>query len=167
MKNMVFVMMIILLSSSLYGKSVYDEKYQMHSNVFLEDFDISNAKRTEVYFGTKDDYVDSIDKDLSFLALSSANGIASGISSQAGALAKGFTQGVGSAVGAGLGIGLVIAAVDYYKKQKGKPLFYYYVVEFEDKSGKKTRGIVNLISYDKEFKETEEKDIKEIMVKGF
>jgi hypothetical protein len=169
MKKMVLIMMTILLSSSLYGKSVYDEKYQMHSNVFLENFDISSAKRTEVFFGTKDDYVSSLNERLSAFAKSGVNGISSGISSQAGALAKGLTSGLGSAIGTGLGIGLIIEGIRYYKEQSLKPVEYYYVVDFINDKQESTRGIVTFISYEKEYKETDENEnqIKEIMRKGF
>lgn len=165
--------MTILLSSNLYAKyEMFNDKngthYQMYSNIFLEDFDITNADRKELFFGKKSEYLESLNNGFNEIVLSSLNGATTVISSQAGNIVKGLTSTIGGDIVNGLAGGLIIGAIEHYRKELLKPVEYYYVVEFKNSKNEITRGIVYFESFSKKFKELKDAtEIKEIMKKGF
>lgn len=166
MKKIVLIM--FLVTASLFAKSVVTSDYQMHSNVYNENFNIQGASVKEVFFGTQSDYYEKLKDGLKEINI---KGLDKGLEvaySQSGNLAKGFLSGVGENVLAGAGIGAAFALIDYMIKESKKAKVYMYVVEFTDKNGNTTGGSVLLSSKNKEFKDGDDLNkIKNIMKKGF
>lgn len=162
------ILLSLTLASLLFAKSEYTNLYQLHSCVYSKSIDIKNASQKEIFFGTKKEYYQFVEKGLKEIKLKGLEGALNGAYSQSANLAKGFLSAAGKGIAAGAAIGGVIGMIDSYIKDSKKAAEYMYLAEFTTADGKTTYGTVLLSSQKKGFKEDPDMDnIKKIMKGGF
>lgn len=153
-----------LVSLSLLLSAEETSKFQVYFSK-TKNIELKDSKKTEVFFGKYNDFLEKNSQDMENLAKSMGGGLVSGLGTSASYISSSASNVSGNAIGQGsimgLGIGLVYGAIGmgYTAYKKNEYTKYILVNDFENSKGEKTR----VLTYFKSDELSDEKQIKTIL----